>query len=64
MVKLTGISPVLLVTDLDRSAAYYRDRLGFERHLYGEPDFATADRDGQTILLAAVSSSCLRSGRA
>jgi predicted enzyme related to lactoylglutathione lyase len=53
MVRLTGISPVLLVTDLDRSVAYYRDRLGFECELYGEPpDFATADRDGQTILLA------------
>lgn len=53
MATLTGISPVLLVTDLDRSVAYYRDRLGFDCTLYGEPpDFATAGRDGQTILLA------------
>ena len=51
--KLTGISPVLLVADLDRSVAYYRDRLGFECELHGEPpDFATVDRDGQVILLA------------
>jgi len=26
---LTGISPVLLVSDLERSVAYYRERLGF-----------------------------------
>jgi predicted enzyme related to lactoylglutathione lyase len=53
MAKLTGISPVLLVADLDRSVAYYRDRLGFACRVYGEPpDFATVDRDGQTILLA------------
>jgi len=50
---LTGISPVLLVADLDRSVSYYRDRLGFECHVHGEPpNFATASRDGQTILLA------------
>jgi catechol 2,3-dioxygenase-like lactoylglutathione lyase family enzyme len=50
---LTGISPVLLVADLERSVAYYRDRLGFECHVYGDPpNFATADRDAATILLA------------
>ena len=53
MASLTGISPVLLVADIDRAVAYYRDRLGFTCELYGEPpDFATADRDGVTILLA------------
>jgi predicted enzyme related to lactoylglutathione lyase len=51
--KLTGISPVLLVADLDRSVAYFRDRLGFDCQVYGEPpNFAPAERDGQTILLA------------
>jgi predicted enzyme related to lactoylglutathione lyase len=51
--RITGISPVLLVADLDRSVEYYRDRLGFECEVYGEPpDFATAGRDGETILLA------------
>jgi catechol 2,3-dioxygenase-like lactoylglutathione lyase family enzyme len=51
--RLTGISPVLLVSDLERSIAYYRDRLGFECHVYGDPpDFATAVRDEATILLA------------
>jgi predicted enzyme related to lactoylglutathione lyase len=51
--RLTGISPVLLVSDLDRSVAYYRDRLGFTCEVYGDPpDFATADREGATLLLA------------
>jgi catechol 2,3-dioxygenase-like lactoylglutathione lyase family enzyme len=50
---LTGISPVLLVADLERAVAYYRDRLGFECRVYGyPPNFATAVRDEATILLA------------
>lgn len=53
MARLTGISPVLLVADIDRSVAYYRDRLGFECRVYGHPpNFVTADRDDATILLA------------
>jgi len=51
--EFTGISPVLLVADLDRAVAFYRDRLGFECQVFGDPpDFATADRDAATILLA------------
>jgi catechol 2,3-dioxygenase-like lactoylglutathione lyase family enzyme len=51
--KLTGISPVLLVVDLDRAVAYYRDRLGFACTVHGDPpDFATCVRDDATILLA------------
>jgi catechol 2,3-dioxygenase-like lactoylglutathione lyase family enzyme len=50
---LTGISPVLLVSDVERSVAYYRDKLGFRCDVFGdEPNFATAERDGATILLA------------
>jgi catechol 2,3-dioxygenase-like lactoylglutathione lyase family enzyme len=50
---LTGISPVLLVSDLERSVAYYRDQLGFECEVHGDPpDFAAARRDQATILLA------------
>jgi catechol 2,3-dioxygenase-like lactoylglutathione lyase family enzyme len=50
---LTGISPVLLVADLERAVAYYRDRLGFVCAVHGDPpNFATANRDGVTILLA------------
>jgi len=40
---VTGISPVLLVSDLARSVAYHRDRLGFRCDVFGDPpDFATA----------------------
>jgi predicted enzyme related to lactoylglutathione lyase len=50
---LTGISPVLLVADLARAVDYYRDRLGFDCEVYGDPpNFATANRDHATILLA------------
>jgi catechol 2,3-dioxygenase-like lactoylglutathione lyase family enzyme len=46
-----GISPVLLVADIERAVAYYRDRLGFRCDVYGDPpDFATAERDEATIL--------------
>ena len=37
MARVTGVSPVLLVADIDRSVAYYRDRLGFTCETYGEP---------------------------
>ena len=53
MPTLTGISPVLLVSDLDRAVAYYRDRLGFGCEVHGEPpSFAVAGRDDVIILLA------------
>jgi uncharacterized glyoxalase superfamily protein PhnB len=53
MATLTGISPLLLVGDLDRAVAFYRDRLGFDCELYGDPpNFAVANRDAATILLA------------
>ena len=46
MAVLTGISPVLLVADLERAVSFYRDRLGFDCETYGEPaTFATASRD-------------------
>lgn len=50
---MTGISPVLLVADLDRSVAFYRDALGFVCEVYGDPpDFAVASRDAAVILIA------------
>jgi predicted enzyme related to lactoylglutathione lyase len=53
---LTGISPVLLVADLDRAVAFYRDALGFDCEVYGDPrDFAVASRDAAVILLALAS---------
>jgi predicted enzyme related to lactoylglutathione lyase len=53
MARVTGISPVLLVADIERAVAYYRDCLGFTCETYGEPpNFASAGRDGSSILLA------------
>jgi predicted enzyme related to lactoylglutathione lyase len=53
MARLTGSSAVLLVADIDRSAAYYRDRLGFTCELYGDPpDFLVAKRDDAIVLMA------------
>jgi predicted enzyme related to lactoylglutathione lyase len=53
MARLTGCSPVLLVADVERSTAYYRDRLGFTCEVYGDPpDFVVAKRDEATILMA------------
>ena len=50
---LTGISPVLLVADVERAVAFYRDALGFECEVHGDPpDFAVASRDAAVILLA------------
>jgi hypothetical protein len=53
---LTGISPVLLIADVERSVEYYRDRLGFEVETYGDPpDFVTARRDDATSRSASRS---------
>jgi predicted enzyme related to lactoylglutathione lyase len=50
---LTGVSPVLLISDVDRAVDYWRDRLGFECEVYGEPpDFVVATRDAAVILMA------------
>jgi catechol 2,3-dioxygenase-like lactoylglutathione lyase family enzyme len=45
---LTGLAPVLLVADVDATAEYYRDRLGFEVSFYERiPEhYAYAERDG------------------
>ena len=53
MAVLTGISPVLLVADLQRSVDYFTNGLGFECHVFGDPpNFATAARDAAVILIA------------
>jgi catechol 2,3-dioxygenase-like lactoylglutathione lyase family enzyme len=52
--RLGSVAPVLLVTDVVRSEAYYRERLGFEPgRLFGTPpDFCIQDRDGLSVMLA------------
>lgn len=43
----------MLVADLERAVAFYRDGLGFDCDLHGDPpDFAVATRDAAVILLA------------
>jgi uncharacterized glyoxalase superfamily protein PhnB len=49
---LTGISPVLLVADMDRAVVFYRERLGFECEVSDPPTFAVATRDDAVILLS------------
>jgi uncharacterized glyoxalase superfamily protein PhnB len=50
-VKLTSVSPVLLSSDLDRSIAYYTDKLGFVCE-YSSEGFAIVERDDVSIFLA------------
>lgn len=56
MPKITASSPVLLVADVERSVAYYRDCVGFKDvNLFGEPPvFAIVRRDGHYLMLAHV----------
>jgi catechol 2,3-dioxygenase-like lactoylglutathione lyase family enzyme len=49
--RLTGIVPQLLVDDLDRAVAYYRDRLGFQLDFTYESFYAGVTRDGFGIHL-------------
>ncbi|MBA3867643.1 MAG: bleomycin resistance protein [Anaerolineae bacterium] len=54
--KITDSAPVLLVKDVVKSAAYWRDKLGFtEQSLFGQPtNFAIIRRDSFTVMLAQV----------
>ncbi len=52
--KTEGISPFFIVSDVDRTIAFYRDTLGFEvRFVEPEqaPFFAILGRDGAQILV-------------
>lgn len=52
-VKLVSTSAVLLVADLERAVAFYRDRLGFDCDVHGDPpNFATTGRGEGRIFLA------------
>src|SRR5271168_4168494 len=52
--KTEAISPFFIVSDADRSIAFYRDKLGFEMR-FREPEegafFAIVGRDGAQIFL-------------
>ena len=49
--QITGIAPQLLVDNLDRAIAYYRDSLGFELDFQYESFYASVTRDGFAIHL-------------
>ena len=49
--RLTGVSPVLLSSDLECSVAFFTDGLGFTCERHGE-DFAICKRDEISIFLA------------
>jgi catechol 2,3-dioxygenase-like lactoylglutathione lyase family enzyme len=51
--ELRDARPVLLVSDLEATLRYYRERLGFEVTAYGDPPgFGSATREGATVLFA------------
>jgi uncharacterized protein (DUF427 family)/predicted enzyme related to lactoylglutathione lyase len=50
-VTFTGVSPVLLSSDLEGSLAFYEGGLGFNGDRYAD-NFAIVSRDGQSIFLA------------
>ncbi|MEP7365531.1 MAG: VOC family protein [Acidobacteriota bacterium] len=56
MPKFSGHAPVLLVNDVQRSADFYRDQLGFGYdRIWGEPPcFAIVRRDGLHMMLSQV----------
>ena len=54
--KVIASAPILLVKDVVKSAAYWRDKLGFmDQQLFGDPPhFAMVRRNGFTVMLAGV----------
>jgi predicted enzyme related to lactoylglutathione lyase len=52
-VKIEQAAPVLLASDMERTATWFRGALGWECDLFGEPpDFGIAMRDGARIMFA------------
>ena len=50
---LEQATPVLLCSDIERTAAWLRDAVGFETELHGDPpNFLIGKRDGQRIMYA------------
>lgn len=54
--KITGSAPILLVRDVEKSANYYRDKIGFtyERFWGDPPGFCILFRDGFNLMLSRV----------
>jgi hypothetical protein len=54
MAKITASAPVLLVSDVEASANYFRDCVGFKYdRFYGDPPhFCITNRDGHFLMLA------------
>ena len=54
--KLIGVAPILLVKDVQASAQYWKEKVGFaQMDLYGEPQsFAIGARDEIRVMLAQV----------
>src|SRR5580658_286129 len=53
---LQGISPSFIVSNVDQTIAFYRDKLGFETRFQEpaeDPFFAVIGRDGAQILIKA-----------
>ena len=47
------VAPYFIVDDLVATAAYYRDKLGFQCRLWGDPPtFCIAGRNGMSIMLS------------
>lgn len=54
--QMRGVAPVLLVADVQKTAAYFRDALGFTiPRFWGDPPmFTIANRDGLQVMLNQV----------
>ncbi len=54
--KIIGSAPILLVADVQQSAEYYRDKLGFSYdRFWGDPPcFCMPRRDGHIVMLSQV----------
>ena len=54
--KILGCAPILLVKDVEKSANYYRDKVGFtyDRFWGDPPGFCILNRDGFNLMLSRV----------
>ncbi|MDH5517999.1 MAG: bleomycin resistance protein [Gammaproteobacteria bacterium] len=56
--KITGSAQIFLVKDVHAAADYYRDKMGFDCTLLGEPiEFCIAGRDNHHLMLSQSSDS-------